>query len=71
VLGTTVPVSVSDSFAVAVVGTPVMSVTAINAGVEKFATGLSGDAKCVDVAALRCVKAYEVLGVNPLKTGEL
>ena len=31
------------------------------------AAGLSGDAKCVAVSALRWVKLYEVLGVKPSK----
>ena len=38
--------------------------------VEKEADGLSADAKCVSVSALRCVNVYKVFGINPLNTGD-
>jgi hypothetical protein len=71
-LGTTVPVNVSGEVAVAVVGIPVMSVTAICAGgaVESDAEALAGEARWVAVSALRCVKGYDVEAVNPLKVVE-
>ena len=67
--GTTVPIKVRGSVAVADVGIPVISVTGICSGdvVDNVATGLSGDARCVGVSASRCLKLYAVLGVNPVK----
>ena len=38
--------------------------------VLNVADGLAGDAKCVAVSVLRCVKVYDVLGVNPVNAGE-
>ena len=57
-LGTIVPVRVSGVPAVAVVGKPVMSVTALKAtaDVEKLAAALAAEAKCVAVSTVRCVK---------------
>ena len=70
--GKTVPVSVRGSVAVASVGISVISVTGICSGpvVENNTTALAGDAKWVVVSTKRCVKLYDVLGVNSENAGD-